>query len=73
MAKTIVVWPRLKAGSLAVSTAAAFCGSVPGMLKVLFVLPLLAWAIAIAAMAAASQSPRTSRRCRKAKPASRYR
>ena len=61
MAKTIEVWPPLKAGSLAVSTAAAFCDSVPGMLKVSFVLPPLAWAIAMAAMAATSQSPRTSR------------
>ncbi len=64
VAKTIVVWPPLKAGSLVVSTAAAFCDSVPGMLKVSFVLPPLAWAIAMAAMAAASQSPRTSRRRR---------
>ena len=61
VAKTIEVWPPLKAGSLAVRTAAAFCDSVPGMLKVSFVLPPLAWAIAMAAMAATSQSPRTRR------------
>ncbi len=61
VAKTIEVEPPLKAGNLEVSTAAAFCDSVPGMLKVSFVLPPLAWAIAMAAMAAASQSPRTSR------------
>jgi hypothetical protein len=34
------------------------------MVKVSFVLPPLAWAIAMAAIAAASQSPRTSLRRR---------
>ena len=73
VAKTIVVWPPLNAGSLAVRTAAAFCASVPGMVKVSLVLPPLARATAMAAMAAASQTPRTSRRRRNAKRAIRYR
>ena len=42
VAKTIVVWPPLNAGSLASRTAAAFCASVPGMVKVSLVLPPLA-------------------------------
>ena len=46
VAKTMVVEPPLKAGSLLVSTAAAFCDSVPGMLKVSFVFPPLAWPVA---------------------------
>ena len=73
VAKTIVVWPPLNAGSLAARTAAAFCDSVPGMVKVSLVFPPLAWAMAMAAMAAASQTARTSRRRRNAKWASRYR
>ena len=73
VAKTIVVWPPLNAGSLADRTAAAFCASVPGMVKVSLVLPPLARAMAMAAMAAASQTARTSRRRRNAKRASRYR
>ena len=52
VAKTIVLWPPLNAGSLAVRTAAAFCASVPGMVKVSLVFPPLAWATAMAAMAA---------------------
>ena len=73
VAKTIVVWPPLNAGSLASRTAAAFCASVPGMVKVSLVLPPLAMAMAMVAMAAASQTPRTSRRRRNAKRAIRYR
>ena len=73
VAKTIVLWPPLNAGSLADRTAAAFCDSVPGMVKVSLVLPPLALAMAMAAMAAASQTARTSRRRRNAKRASRYR
>ena len=41
VAKTIVLWPPLNAGSLACRTAAAFCASVPGMVKVSLVLPPL--------------------------------
>ena len=67
VAKTMVVWPPLKAGSRADKTTAAFCDSVPGMVKVSLVLPPLAMAIAMAAMAAASQTARTSRRRRNAK------
>ena len=73
VAKTIVLWPPLNAGSLAVRTAAAFCASVPGMVKVSLVFPPLAWATTMAATAAASQTARTSRRRRNAKRASRYR
>ena len=73
VAKTIVLWPPLNAGSLADRTAAAFCASVPGMVKVSLVFPPLARAMAMAATAAASQTARTSRRRRKAKRASRYR
>ncbi len=73
VAKTIVLWPPLNAGSLACRTAAAFCASVPGMVKVSLVLPPLSWATAMAAMAASSQAASTSRRRRNAKRASRYR
>ena len=73
VAKTIVLWPPLNAGSLASRTAAAFCASVPGMVKVSLVFPPLARARAMAAMAAASQTARTSRRRRNAKWAMRYR
>jgi hypothetical protein len=59
LAKTIVLWPPLKAGSLAVRTLAAFCDSVPGIVKVSLVLPPLAWPMAMAAIAASSQTPRT--------------
>ena len=64
VANTMVVWPPLKAGSFAFSTFEAFCASVPGMVKLSFVLPPLAWAIAIAAIAASSQSASTMRRRR---------
>ena len=73
VAKTIVVWPPLNAGSRADKMAAAFCASVPGMVKASLVLPPLAMAMAMAAMAAASQAASTSRRRRNAKRASRYR
>ena len=73
VAKTIVLWPPLNAGSRAARTCAAFCASVPGMVKLSLVFPPLTTAIAMAAMAAASQAARTSRRRRKAKWASRYR
>jgi hypothetical protein len=73
VAKTIVLWPPLKAGSLSDRTCAAFCASVPGMVKLSLVFPPLTTAMAMAAIAAASQAARTSRRRRKAKRASRYR
>ena len=73
VANTTCVWPPLNAGSLASRTVAAFCASVPGMVKLSLVLPPLAWATAMAPTAAASQMARTSRRRRKAKRASRYR
>ena len=73
VAKTIVLWPPLNAGSSASRTAAACCASVPGMVKVSLVLPPLARARAMAAMAAASQTARTSRRRRNEKRASRCR
>ena len=73
VAKTIVVWPPLKAGSLAVRMLAASCDSVPGMVKVSLVFPPLSWAMAMAAMAASSQTPSTVRRRLKARRAIRYR
>ena len=73
VANTIVVWPPPKAGSLALRTLDAFCDSVPGMVKLSLVFPPLAWAMAMAATAAASHSARTSLRRRKANWASRYR
>jgi len=71
VANTIVVCPPLNAGSLAVRTDVAFCASVPGMVKVSFVLPPLPTARAMAAMTATNHTARTSRRRRKAKRASR--
>jgi hypothetical protein len=41
VANTIVLWPPPNAGSLADSTFAAFCASVPGMVKLSFVFPPL--------------------------------
>ncbi len=73
VAKTIMLWPPLNAGSLAVRTSAAFCASVPGIVKVSLVFPPLATPRVMAATAATSQIARTSRRRRKAKWASRKR
>ena len=72
VAKTIVLWPPLNAGSLADRTFEAFCASVPGMVNTSLVFPPLATATTIAARAAVSQTARTSRRRRNAKWASRY-
>ncbi len=64
VANTIVVCPPEKAGSFAFSTFDAFWASVPGMVKLSFVLPPLACAIAIAAIAASSHRASTIRRRR---------